>query len=185
MAPFHKNGDEAHPEHNLHLVLGSQFRNDIMMHWNQSMFYQSSISNITPKRQSKGVQRLLWHYWRSGHIPIAAGACFPPINTQHFVGKLAAMCNSPTLTVWVDNATCSDCKFLRRLCWGIWVFPQFSPGKHHNTTKSHRSSGKGAHDFQKVQDGTKLFPVHPICEHTFNCWGNTTRILHWRVWRLP
>lgn len=185
MAPFHKNGDKAHPEHNLHQVLGSQFGSDIvMLHCHQSVLYQSSTSNIIPKRQSTGVQRLRWHYWTSRTYSWCCWCLFSHHTHTALCWKAGSNMHSPTLIVWVDNATCSDCKFLRSLCWGIWVFSQFSPEKHHNTMKSHRS-GKGA-DFQKVKDGAKFFPVHPTCEHTFCCWGNTTgpRRLHWRVWRL-
>lgn len=164
MAPFHKNWDKAYPEHNLHQALGSQFRNDItMLHCNQSVFYQSSISNIIPRRHSTGIQKLLWHYWRSRIHSCCCWCLFSHHTHTALCWKAGSSVQSPTLTVGLDNATCSDCKFLRSLCWGIWVCSQFSPGKHHNTMKSHKSSGKGADRLSKSRRwGQTFFQFIPL-----------------------
>lgn len=124
MAPSHKNGDKGHPEQPASST-GLTVRNDIMVAVSNTLDAVSRVyhsSNITSKRLPTGVQRLLWHYWRSRPHSCCYWCLFSHHAHTALCWKAGSNVNSPTLTVWVDNATCSEGKFLRSLCWGIGVF---------------------------------------------------------------
>lgn len=92
-----------------------------------------------------------------GYIPVAVGACFPTIHTQHCVGKLAAVCSHPHWqSDWIMPLV------LTANFWEAYAEEyEFVHNSHQENTTTPWNPinllGKEQTDFQKVGDGGKPF----------------------------
>lgn len=100
----------------------------------------------------------------SGHVPIFCWWLFSYHPHTALWWKAGSNVHPPTLTVGVDNATCSDCKFLRSSCWWLWGFSltiltRKTPQYH----KIHKSSEKEQTGLLKIQRwGKPFFQFTPL-----------------------